>query len=46
MKKLHFHLFEFPHPEDELAGHDLVAERLTDLGDAEGDLQAARTSGH
>ncbi len=37
-EELHLHLLEFPHPEDELAGHDLIAERLADLGDPERDL--------
>ena len=37
-EKLHFHLLEFAHPEGELPGHDLVAKRLADLGDAEGNF--------
>src|SRR5882724_8029146 len=41
-EELHFHLFELAHAEDELPGHDLVAEGLADLGDAKGDLHAAR----
>ncbi len=41
-KKLHFHLLEFPHPEDKLTGDDLVAKRLADLGDPEGDLHPPR----
>ncbi len=32
---LHFHLFEFTLPEDELSRRDLIAERLADLCDAE-----------
>ena len=35
-EELKLHLFEFPNPEDEIAGRDLVAERLADLGDPEG----------
>ena len=34
---LHLHLLELAHPEDELARHDLIPERLADLGDAERD---------
>ena len=34
-EKLHFHLFEFTHPENELTCHDLVTESFTDLGDPE-----------
>ena len=37
---LHLHLFELPHAEDELACHDLVAEGLAGLRDAEGQLHA------
>ena len=37
---LHLHLLELAHPEHEVAGRDLVAERLADLGDAERDLLA------
>ena len=37
---LHLHLLEFPGAEDEVARGDLVAERLTDLGDAEGQFHA------
>ena len=37
---LHFHLLELAHAEDELPGHDLVAEGFTDLGDAERNLLA------
>ena len=40
-EELHFHLFELTHAEDELTGYDLIAEGLTDLCDAEGDLHAA-----
>ncbi len=41
---LHLHLLELAHPEDEVAGADLVAERLADLGDPEGDLLARRVA--
>ena len=41
-KKLHFHLFELPHPEDKLPGNDLIPEGFADLGDTEGDLHPAR----
>ncbi len=37
-EKLHLHLLEFPHAEDELTGDDL-AECLSDLGNAEGNLR-------
>ena len=37
---LHLHLLELAHPEDEVAGRDLVAERLPDLGDPERELLA------
>ena len=37
---LHLHLLELAHPEHEVAGRDLVAEALADLGDAERDLLA------
>ena len=40
-EEFHFHLLELAHAEDELAGDDLVAEGLSDLGDAERDLHAA-----
>src|SRR5204862_4812859 len=40
---LHLHLLELAHPEDEVAGADLVAEALADLGDPERQLLAART---
>ena len=40
-EKLHLHLFELAHAEDKLAGHDFVAEGLTDLCDAEGQAHAA-----
>jgi hypothetical protein len=39
-EELHLHLLELAGPEDEVAGRDLVAERLPDLGDAERDLLA------
>ena len=39
-EELHLHLLEFTGPEDEVARGDLVAERLADLGDPEGDLLA------
>ena len=41
---LHLHLLELAHPEDEVAGADLVAERLADLGDPERQLLARRTA--
>ncbi len=34
-EELHLHLLELAGPEDEVAGGDLVPERLADLGDAE-----------
>ena len=37
-EELHLHLLELERAEDEVAGRDLVAERLPDLGDAEGGL--------
>ena len=40
-EEFHLHLFELLHAEDELAGHDLVAEGLADLGDAERNLHTA-----
>ena len=40
-EELHLHLFELAHAEDELTRHDLVAERLADLGDTERQLHAA-----
>ena len=40
-EELHLHLLELAHAEDELAGHNLVAEGLTYLCDAEGQLHAA-----
>ncbi len=40
-EKLHFHLFELSHAEDELAGHNLVTEGLANLSDTEGDAHAA-----
>ena len=40
-EELHFHLLELPHAEDELAGHNLIAEGLANLGDTEGNLHAA-----
>src|SRR6185312_5172060 len=39
-KKLHLHLFELTHPEDELSRDDLVPERLPDLCNPERDLHA------
>ena len=39
-EEFHFHLREFAGAEREHAGRDLVAERLADLGDAEGQLHA------
>ena len=40
-EELHLHLLELAHAEDELPGHDLVAESLADLRDAERNLHAA-----
>ena len=40
-EELHFHLFELTHTEDELAGHDFVTERLTNLCDTERHLHTA-----
>ena len=37
-EELHLHLLELAGAEDEVPGRDLVAERLADLGDAEGNL--------
>ena len=39
-EKLHLHLFELASPKDEVAGRDLVAERLADLRNSKGDLLA------
>src|SRR5690606_34288566 len=39
-EELHLHLLELAGAEDEVAGGDLVAERLADLGDPEGNLLA------
>ncbi len=39
-EELHLHLLELPRAEDEVAGRDLVAERLADLADAERRLAA------
>ena len=41
-EELHLHLFEFAGPEHEVAGGDLVAKGLSDLGDAEWRLLARR----
>ncbi len=41
-EELHFHLLELAHAEDELTGDDLVAEGFANLGNAEGNLHAAR----
>ena len=41
-EELHLHLLKLAHAEDELSGHDLVAEGLADLGNAEGQLHASR----
>ena len=40
-EELHLHLLELPHAEYELAGDDLVAEGLADLGDTERNLHSA-----
>src|SRR5690606_21693512 len=39
-KILYLHLFELAHAEKEVAGSDLIAESLADLGDAERQLRA------
>ena len=39
-EELHLHLLEFAHAENELPRHDFVAERLSDLRDAERQLHA------
>ncbi len=39
-EELHLHLLELPRPEDEVAGSDLVAKGLADLGDPERRLLA------
>src|SRR5213080_5609179 len=41
-EELELHLLELARAEEEVAGRDLVAERLADLRDAEGDLQTRR----
>ena len=41
-EKLHLHLLELAHTENELAGHNLVAECLTDLCDTEWNAHTAR----
>src|SRR5512136_1677163 len=41
-KKLHFHLFKFPHAEDKLSGNDLIPEGFSYLGNAKGKLHSAR----
>ena len=43
-EELDLHLLELPRAEDEVAGRDLVAERLADLGDAERRLARANWS--
>src|ERR1700730_11393208 len=35
-EELHLHLLEFPHPENELAGNNLISECLTDLCNTKG----------
>ena len=42
-EKLHFHLLEFAHAENKVAGGYLVAERLADLAHAERYARSART---
>ena len=44
-EELEFHLFKLAGPENEVARRDLVAERLTDLGDPKRGLHA-RTVHH
>ena len=41
-EELHLHLLKLPHAEDELTRHNLVAERLANLGNAERHLHASR----
>src|SRR5258708_32062668 len=41
-EELHFHLLELARAENEIARRDLVAKRLPDLRDAEGNLPARR----
>ena len=41
-EELHLHLLKLTHAENELAGHNLVAEGLTYLGDTEGNLHTTR----
>ncbi len=41
-EELHLHLLKLAGPEDEVFGHDLVAEGLSHLGDPEGNLEAVR----
>src|SRR3978361_1013492 len=40
-KKLHFHLFKFPHAENELTGNNLVTESLSCLRNAERNFHPA-----
>ena len=40
-EELHLHLLEFPHPEDELAGHNLISEGFSYLSYSERNLHAA-----
>src|SRR6266498_2838860 len=39
-EELHLHLLKLARAEDEIARGDLITERLTDLGDPEGDFLA------
>src|SRR5438045_5508703 len=41
-EELHLHLLELTRPENEIAGSDLVAESLADLGDPERDFLPCR----
>ncbi len=40
-KVLHLHLFEFPHPENELACNNLIPESFSDLGNTKRDLHSS-----
>ncbi len=41
-EKLHFHLLEFSHTENELTGYDFISEGLSDLCDAERNFHPSR----
>src|SRR5690606_11032069 len=40
-KKLHFHLFELSHSEDELSSNDFVTESFSGLGNSEWDFHSS-----